>query len=304
MKTVTNLQRLQDQPPCSLALGAFDGLHLGHQEVLGAAVKGLEEAAVFTFSGLASQDGQLLTFGDKEKLLESYGIHRLYRPEFSAVRHMEAESFVQNVLFEGCKARQLCCGEDFRFGRGAVGDVALLGRLCAQVGVTLTVVPPVKLEGEKISSTRIRKAVSTGNIRLANRLLGRPFGFTQTVVHGNHLGGPVLGAPTINQALPDNFVFPRFGVYASYVNIDETYYLGVTNVGVKPTVGSDRVLAETWMPGFSGDVYGKELHLSLLEFIRPEKKFHSLDELKEEIHKNAETARRAVEKYPPAFELH
>ena len=116
-------------------------------------------------------------------------------------------------------------------------------------------VPPVLEGGEKVSSTRIRAAVEAGDIPLANRLLGRPFGFSLEVIHGNHIGTG-LGTPTINQALPEGFVLPRFGVYASWVRIDGRYYYGVTNIGVKPTVGSDRVLAETWMPEFSGDLYG------------------------------------------------
>ena len=131
-------------------------------------------------------------------------------------------------------------------------------------------VPPVLEDGEKVSSTRIRAAVEAADIPLANRLLGRPFGFSLEVIHGNHIGTG-LGTPTINQAIPDNFVLPKFGVYASWVRVGGKYFAGVTNIGLKPTVGSDRVLSETWMPDFSGDLYGKRVRLFLLRFLRPEK---------------------------------
>ena len=204
------------------------------------------------------------------------------------------------MLFETCAARRLCCGEDFRFGRGARGDTALLQTLCDRRGVELTVVPPVKEGGEKVSSTRIRAAVEAGDISLANRLLGRPFGFSLEVIHGNHIGTG-LGTPTINQAIPEGFVLPRFGVYASWCRVGGEYFYGVTNVGVKPTVGSDRVLAETWMPEFQGDLYGKRVRVFLLEFLRPEKKFGSLEELKAAIQTNGEQAKEVAAQVPPPY---
>ena len=149
-----------------------------------------------------------------------------------------------------------------------------------------------------MSSTRIRAAVEAADIPLANRLLGRPFGFSLEVIHGNHIGTG-LGTPTINQAIPDNFVLPKFGVYASWVRVGGKYFAGVTNIGLKPTVGSDRVLSETWMPDFSGDLYGKRVRLFLLRFLRPEKKFGSLQELKEEISKNARQAKEIARACPP-----
>lgn len=198
---------------------------------------------------------------------------------------------MQEVLFARLNARRLCCGADFRFGRGKAGDAALLERLCAQAGAELAVLSPVELDGEKISSTRIRQAVSAGDMPQASRLLGRPFGFTLEVIHGNHIGGSKLGTPTINQALPEELIFPRFGVYAAWCQVEGERFYGVCNVGIKPTVGSDRVLAETWMPDFAGDLYGKEIQVELVEFLRPERKFDSLEELKAAIKKNGEQAR-------------
>lgn len=280
--------------PCSLALGAFDGLHLGHMAVMEKALDSPLEAAVFTFAQSPSGEPSVLTGEDKAMLLEAAGICRMYSADFWAMKNMEAEAFVREVLFRKINARRLCCGEDFRFGRGAAGDVELLATLCRERGAELAVVSPVELDGEKVSSTRVRKAVEAGDITLANRLLGRAFGFEMEVIHGNHLGTG-MGTPTINQALPEGFVLPRFGVYAAWCGVDGAEYYGVCNIGVKPTVGSDRVLAETWMPEFRGDLYGRKVRLRLVGFIREERRFGSLEELKEEIERNAEEAKIIAE---------
>lgn len=253
---------------------------------------------MFTFCASPSGNSAVLTGRDKERLLEDAGISTLYSLDFAQVRDWQAEDFVRRVLFGACNARRLCCGEDFRFGKGAAGDVALLRSLCQEAGVELYVVPPVEDGGEKVSSTRIRKAVEAGDIPTANRLLGRPFGFSLEVIHGNHIGTG-LGTPTINQAIPEGFVLPRFGVYASWCRVGGQFFYGVTNVGVKPTVGSDKVLAETWMPEFSGDLYGKRVRVFLLEFLRPERKFASLEELKAAITHNGRQAQAVAARTPP-----
>lgn len=301
MEIVRSLGELFSSLPSAIALGAFDGLHRGHMAVVREAAqngKGLQ-SAVLTFARSPSGKAELLTGEEKEKLLEAAGVSRMYSIPFSELRDWEARRFVQEILFEKCGAKLLCCGEDFRFGKGREGDVSLLKVLCRERGAALIVAPPVKEGGEKVSSTRIRLAVEQGEIPLANRLLGRPFGFWEEVIHGNHIGGPVLGTPTLNQAVPENFCLPPFGVYSSWVQVGGDFFYGVTNIGVKPTVGSDRVLAETYLPGFSGDLYGRKVRLCLLEFIRPEKKFSSLEELKEEIKRNARSAEKSAKSFPP-----
>lgn len=301
MEIVCSLGELRSSLPSAVALGAFDGLHKGHMAVIRAAVQKGEslQSAVLTFARSPSGKAELLTGEEKEKLLKEAGVRRMYSLEFSELKEWDARRFVKEILFEKCGARLLCCGEDFRFGKGREGDVSLLGQLCERQGASLIVVPPVKEGGEKISSTRIRLAVEQGEISLANKLLGRPFGFFAEVIHGNHIGGPILGTPTLNQAVPENFCLPPFGVYSSWVQVGGDFFYGVTNIGVKPTVGSDRVLAETYLPGFSGDLYGRKVRLCLLEFIRPEKKFSSLEELKEEIKRNARSAEKSAKSFPP-----
>lgn len=301
MKSLRNIRRIEEIPergtalPCALALGAFDGLHRGHMAVLESARNTSLPggAGVVTFEASPSGGALLLMSEEKEALLAEMGMQVLYSFEFSGIREIPAEEFAEKVLFEKCGAMELCCGEDFRFGKGAKGDIRLLEELCRKRGAKLTVTPSQQAEGGKISSTRIRQAIEQGNLPLANRLLGRPFGYAGEVIHGNHIGTK-LGTPTANLALPENFVLPPFGVYASRVKVEGTRYYGVTNIGKKPTVGSDKVLSETWIPDWSGDLYGKKLRLSLLQFIRPERKFDSLEELRAEILKNAAQAEKIV----------
>ena len=279
----------------SIALGSFDGLHVGHQAVLAAAFFPDFTPTVLTFQQSPSGEPLLLPSDDRRALLTRRGFSEIYTLNFEEVKDTPAEVFAEDFLFGVCGANRLVCGKDFRFGKGAKGNADLLAALCTEKGAQLLVIPPVMENGEKISSTRIRKAIEAGDIAAANQLLGRPFGFAGEVIHGNHLGTG-LGTPTINQAYPERLTVPRFGVYAAWCRVDGEDYFGVTNIGVKPTVGSDRVLAETWMPDFSGDIYGKQVRLFLLDFIRPERRFDSLEELKAVILQNAEQAREiAVE---------
>lgn len=298
MEIISSLENIGCDLPCSLALGAFDGLHRGHMAVIKAAcgAEGLVPG-VFTFASAPKGAPALLTPEDKLLLLEKAGIRQVCQVDFASLCHMEAERFVREVLFQRLHAVRLCCGEDFRFGRGAAGNTSLLAALCKESGVALEILPPVREKGKKISSTLIRAAVEQGDIPLANRLLGRPFGFSLPVIHGNHIGHS-LGTPTINQALPEGFIQPRFGVYAAWCQVEEAFHCGVANIGVKPTVGSERVLAETWMPHFSGDLYGKAVRLFLLEFLRPERKFPSLEALKAEILENARQAQAVTRRVP------
>lgn len=286
-----------ERPKLALALGAFDGLHRGHRAVLSAALSaGLPAGAVY-FTRSPSGEAALLTDEDREDMLCGMGFSRRYGLRFEEVRGLSAEEFAEGFLFGKWNAGALFCGEDFRFGAGAKGDAALLEKLCRAQGAALTVLPTVREGGEKIGSSRIRRAVEAGDIPLANRLLGRPFGFAGEVLHGNHLGTG-MGTPTVNQAYPEGLTQPRFGVYAAWCRAEGQDLFGVCNIGVKPTVGSSRVLAETWLPDFSGDLYGKRVRLFLLDFIRPERKFGSLEELRAEILKNAETARDIARRTP------
>lgn len=299
MKCYQDLQTPEGE--LAAALGSFDGLHLGHRQVIGntLSVPGLRPA-VITFQqnpsvSLQKKPVPLLTTNEQKlALLEEMGVEVVYLLSFEQIRDMEPEDFVE-ALYRVCRVRALSCGFNFRFGKNGRGDAGLLKELCREKGIELSVTPPVSVAGETVSSTRIRACLEQGDVQQAGQLLGRPFGYDFEVTHGRQLGR-TWGTPTINQPFPAGYVLPRFGVYASLVEVEGQKYYGVTNIGVKPTVGSDCALSETWIPEFSGDLYGKKVPVELLDFIRPERKFDSLEQLKNEILENGVLARKIAER--------
>lgn len=299
MKCYQDLQTPEGE--LAAALGSFDGLHLGHRQVIGNTISapGLR-TAVITFQqnpsvSLQKKPVPLLTTNEQKlALLEEMGVEVVYLLPFDRIRDMEPEDFVE-ALYRICRVRALSCGFNFRFGKNGRGDAGLLKELCREKGIELSVTPPVSVAGETVSSTRIRACLEQGDVQQAGQLLGRPFGYDFEVTHGRQLGR-TWGTPTINQPFPAGYVLPRFGVYASLVEVEGQKYYGVTNIGVKPTVGSDCALSETWIPEFSGDLYGKKVPVELLDFIRPERKFDSLDQLKNEILENGVLARKIAER--------
>lgn len=299
MKCYQDLQTPEGE--LAAALGSFDGLHLGHRQVIGNTLSapGLRPA-VITFQqnpsvSLQKKPVPLLTTNEQKlELLEEMGVEVVYLLPFDRIRDMEPEDFVE-ALYRVCRVRALSCGFNFRFGKNGRGDAGLLKELCREKGIELSVTPPVSVAGQTVSSTRIRACLEQGDVQQAGQLLGRPFGYDFEVTHGRQLGR-TWGTPTINQPFPQGYVLPRFGVYASLVEVEGQKYYGVTNIGVKPTVGSDCALSETWIPEFSGDLYGKKVPVELLDFIRPERKFDSLDQLKNEILENGVLARKIAER--------
>ncbi len=281
------------QCPTAVAAGLFDGVHLGHRAVIKKAAEIAGEnpgifPAVFTFeTDTVTSKGEtrfLLSRELKADIIGSLGVKYIYSPGFGDFRDMPAEDFAALVLRNRLAARYIVCGEDFRFGKNADGDVPLLERLCRKVDITVVTVPSVTSEnGEKISSTAIRRLISEGRIHEANLMLGGCYSLKLPVACGHRIGR-TINFPTINQYFLKNQLVPKFGVYASIAEFKGQSYRGVTNIGIRPTVANTEVpLAETYIEGFSGDLYGEAVKISLLEFIRPEKKFDSMTELAERI---------------------
>ncbi len=258
---------------------------------------------VFTFTmdgghpAAKSTANALTTERQKEQLLENWGVRLVLCPDFSEFHAMEPESFVDEILVRRLNANAACCGEDFRFGKKAAGDVGQLAALCQARGIRLDVVPPVTFEGERVSSTRIRSLLGEGRVADANRMLGRAFGYDFTVVRGKQLGRK-LDSPTINQRLPDGFVPLRHGVYASVSFAGGAWHPSVTNIGLRPTVeDTTAVNSETYICGFSGDLYGARVEVRLLAFLRPEQRFPSVEALRARIHADAEASVPIAEEY-------
>lgn len=296
---VTESWDIGETDGCTAAIGFFDGVHLGHRAVIGAAVEAARRrglpSVVFSFStaeGTLPVKGGvklLQSEGQRQKALEELGVDLLIAPDFAQIRDLTPERYARELLWEALGARAVFCGYDYRFGKGAAAGAQELSAYLAPFGVAVHSVPAVLDGGKPVSSTRIRQALERGDAAEAARLLGRPFAFELEVAHGRRLGRK-LGFPTANQPFSDRMLCPRFGVYASTAVIDGKRYSGVTNIGIKPTVGSDNVSAESYFIGFDGELYGKTIETSLLRFLRPERRFPSLDALREQIEADARRA--------------
>ncbi|MEO1399885.1 MAG: bifunctional riboflavin kinase/FAD synthetase [Cyanobacteria bacterium J06635_1] len=344
--------------PARIALGNFDGVHLGHQRVIepvllhkgglpdesiqmaasvaqclsqpvvasgysdrispwqdnwqsqtGIApspISTLDEyATVVTFfphprEYFSGQSRSLLTPLEEKTLQLSYiGVDQLMLLPFNkTLSQLSAEAFVEDILIRGLQARQISVGSDFHFGKGRSGNAEVLRAIATQHNVPVTIVPLQLDECDRISSSRIRQALSEGRLTEATRLLGRPYTLTGRVVQGQQLGRQI-GFPTANLKLPSDKFIPRHGVYSVQVCgpcIDASGLMkpGVVNIGNRPTVAGQDVTVEVHLFDWSGDLYGKTLTVSLETFLRPEKKFDSLDSLKAQIEADCQAARREL----------
>jgi len=288
----------------TIALGNFDGVHLGHAAVLRAAHAARPDRplAVLTFEPhprefFRPQDPpfRLTLAPERAASLAALGVVHLYELPFdSAFSHLTAEQFVADVLHRALGAANLACGADFAFGHRRGGDISFLAARAEALGIGLTIVPPVADSQGPISSTRIRRLLQDGYPERAARLLGRPYAIRGEVMHGD-ARGRTIGFPTANIYLKQH-VEPARGVYAVTARLpDGEEVKGVANIGLRPTVGGAESRLEAHLFDFVGDLYGAELTVALRSFIREEKKFESFEALKTQILADAAQARAMLD---------
>ncbi len=290
-----------DMQPRSVALGVFDGVHLGHRAVISAArncgflANGtVPTVTVFSLSGVPKSDSRLITAEQEQKQAATLGVDEWLNVPFDSVRDLSPETFVRTVLHEQLHAVKVTCGYNFRFGKGGCGDAEALCALCAPLGIEVCVVPVVERDGEPVSSTAVREALGSGDAVRAISLLGRPYTVDFPVQGGNGLGSR-WGVPTVNQPFPQGFVCPRFGVYASLVVLEGVQRLAITNIGKHPTVGNtDQPQAETYIFDYEGDLYGQTPSVQLIRFLREEQRFNTVEELKAQITKDIAAAKAVL----------
>lgn len=279
---------------CVLTIGNFDGVHTAHRALIEktacmALQMGLP-SVVWTFGEHPQRyfgAGELKYItGETEKLLliARAGADMYFSARFEDYKDMSAERFVKEVLVERFGVKHVLCGYDFSFGKGGKGTPAVLEELLSEHKVPLTVMSPVCIDGEAVSSTRLRALITKGEMEKAALLLGRRYGFCLPVSHGNRLGH-TIGCPTINQRFPEDRVVPAYGVYASYCVVDGTVYRAVSNVGVKPTVNAaDKTpVCESFIFDYSGNLYGKSVWVYLHSYLRKETRFDSVERLSAQI---------------------
>ncbi len=302
MKFYEDLNSVEITDPCAISLGKFDGLHIGHKllmnELNKAKQNGLLAVAV-TFSippnALDGEDFRVLTTkAEKLWIFEQAGIDVLIELPFTKeLRSMEPEEFL-SVLTEKIPVKRIVAGTDFRFGKNRSGDYRTLQENEGRFGYKAVIFEKIQDDGEDISSTRIREAVKAGNLEEANRLLGYDYFLAGTVVVGNQLGRTIQ-VPTANLLVPREKLLPPFGGYVTRLTVDGTVYGGISNIGYKPTIGDNEPLSvETHIFDFNEDIYGKQIWVSFLKYLRPEKKYESLDALKAQIDLDIKTSKEIL----------
>lgn len=275
----------------AIALGMFDGVHMGHKAVLHGAIHSPYKSVAVTFSSIPFKSGgSIMTTADKERKLLSYGVDEVLFLDFFEVKDLSPEDFLA-FLSERYNIGKICCGFNYRFGKRAAGDTAFLSQWCKNNGMEFFECPEVVKDGRTVSSTYIKSLIAKGETEKANELLGEEFYFTAEVAHGDQRGR-TIGFPTTNQLYPQSIVKPKCGVYQTVVEIDGKCYDGVTNIGVRPTFITEYISAETYILDYSGNCYGKTIKTRLIKYLRGEKKFSSTDELAAAIKENAEYVKK------------
>lgn len=283
--------------PSAVALGTFDGLHKGHTAVINSALafkaQGLTPCVLLfdkhpqqVLSGKAPV--AILSESLRLKELDKMGVSHFVIP-FEEVRKLTATEFLEEILIKRLNAKALCCGYDYRFGHDGA-DAVRLKSLCEDTELQCKVTHAVKFEGLPISSTRIRTAIENGDLEAANAMLGRAFSYDFEVVGGKKRGRK-LGIPTINQNFPEGFVIPKVGVYVSGAIVDGSRHVSVTDIGFRPTFNGGSLRSETSIVDFSSDLYGSNIEVGLMKYLRAEQNFDSPQALIEQIKCDIQSAR-------------
>lgn len=289
-----------------MALGFFDGIHVGHAALINKIKQRAEETgaepAVLTFDVhpdnlVFKKTVPLINSAeDRENILiRCFGINDVVVIHFNQrVMHMDWHDFIDELIDE-MNLRWIVVGHDFCFGYKGLGTAEKLKAYCAERGVGCDIIPAVCRDGVVVSSTLIRQLIETGEMEKANEYLGHPHTLTDVIRTGYHLGTK-MGTPTINMSFPQGVIIPRHGVYAAKAYIDGQEYMSVTNVGIRPTVSnSGNVNVESFLLDFCGNLYGHRARIDFYKFLRPERKFDDVNELAAQIKNDAQTTREYFE---------
>lgn len=272
-----------------VALGNFDGIHIGHQALIKKTVEVAKKingtAALFTFYPhpikvveKRKEPFIIQTFKEKVKIAQSLGIETVVCARFTKnFANMHPEDFIKDILINKLEVKSVCVGHDYTFGRGGKGGIKTLREYANRYGFELSVIPPVKIDGIIVSSSKIREFLRDGNIEYANKFLGRPYKISGVVRKGDGRGAS-LGYPTAN-IYPKNEIILKNGVYAAYVYVDSKKYKAAVNVGNNPTFKGVNKHIEVFIMEFNKNIYSKKIEIEFVDFIRDEKRFRRVDEL-------------------------
>ncbi len=286
MRKIIDLTCIDANKKTAVALGYFDGVHMGHRAVLTACTNTAKQkninSAVFTFNlpqELAHVKGsKILSDIENETRIKNLGLQYYYCPEFNTFKNLSPKQFVQKILAENMNASEVFCGENFTFGKGKSGDITLLTKLCAQQNIAVTIIPTQKYNGKTVSSTRIKECLANGDVKSVNAMLCTPYTVDFNVIHGKKIGG-TLGYPTVNQVYPECMTQPKSGVYITSAVINGKKYAAATGLGNRPTFNGTHVTCETFIIDFNEQIYGENVEITFHEYLKPTTKFENKDEL-------------------------
>lgn len=285
-----------------IALGSFDGLHIGHlsliYKVVEIAKKNNGKSMVFTFKNhprafINKENAPKLLMGNERKIeiLKLHKVDILCLKEFdNEFMKMKPEDFIESLI-RNYNAKAFVVGFNYKFGYKNLGNVELLRNLQKKYGYELYIIEPCIYNDKVVSSTRIRKALKDGDISEANEMLTIPYNLSGEVMHGRKIGRSI-GFPTVNLKYNENFILPMMGVYYTNIRVNNNIYKGITSIGKNPTVNGENVTVETYILDFNKDIYGEYIELSFIKKIRDMEKFNNIDELKEQLEKDKSFAAR------------
>lgn len=300
MYIIENTTEFQLDGSSAVAIGKFDGIHQGHQKLIHKIIGQKEKgrlATVFTFDTSASaffagEEKELTVKGEKRAIFEAMGVDVLIEfPLNQETAATEPAEFVHRYLVKQMRTAYICAGTDLSFGRKGAGNYELLQQYTDAYGYQVELIDKVKMDGEDVSSTRVRDAVRAGRMEEVTRMLGTPYSVSGIVEHGKRLGR-TIGMPTANLIPDKDKLLPPNGVYYSQVMLGGKLYRSISNIGCKPTVSDRKIMGvETYLYDFEGDIYGRDIIVQLLAFRRPEMKFDGVESLKAQMEKDIEAGR-------------
>lgn len=303
-RSLSSLDSVVAATPRVATIGAFDGLHIGHQEILSRTMRIAAEhgapAMVCTFEPTpaeyfspASPPARLTCFRERVELLDRTGLAEMFCPRFASLKNWSAERFLEELLLERLNIRHLVVGHDFRYGAGRRGTLEDLRQAAQRTDFELTTIDPVYVDGQRVSSTGIRRALAEGDLTAASRMLGRDYSISGRVVHGRNLGRS-LGFPTANVNLKRRLA-PVHGIFAVQVEgIDDRPLDGVASVGSRPTVGGGETILEVYVFDFDRDIYGTYIKVNFVARLREERKFPDLQSMQRQMHLDVDDAQAAL----------
>ncbi len=279
-----------------VALGKFDGVHLGHKKIIDKTIEISKSENLIPVAYVIDISHILTSNAEKEEIFKSFGVEKVVFEKFDDnFKNLSPKEFFDKIIIKKLNAKHIVVGTDYRFGKNREGNIDILEFLCRENKIKITVVDKLTIDGIEVSSTKIKEFIQYGNIKDANKFLGRNYSVEGFVAEGKKLGRK-MGFPTVNLTTEKSVIF-KSGVYITKTHFNNEEYKSITNIGINPTVDSDeKTKIETYIFDFSKEIYGKNIKIEFLHHLRDEKKFQNLDALISQIAQDKEKCKKYFEK--------